>query len=201
MAKSLKLSTGPVTELSKYHSREIGIVINRVTTHERDLLVTLLTQQSGKITALAKGAKSIKSNRLGHLQLGNVVKVGLYHKENRYWISESQSVNSFMTQPKNLAQVSLLFYTLEVTNRLTADRQHNNGVFSAALALIKAIGDNNVSLYLQQEVRFLQLFGFGIPPEITISLSQKKYRQTQKQLRHFLESIIERPLESPKLFR
>ena len=57
-----------------------GIVIKSRYLGESDLSVTLLTKDLGKINVTAKGAKNIKSTRLGSLQLGNIIKVHLYKK-------------------------------------------------------------------------------------------------------------------------
>ena len=61
-----------------HYKSTLGIVINKKTTKESDLLITLLTPKMGKIVAIAKGAKNIKSSRLGNLQLGNTIKAQLY---------------------------------------------------------------------------------------------------------------------------
>ena len=77
--------------MERYQST-LGIVINKRTSKENDLLVTVLTPKSGKIVALAKGAKNIKSSRLGNLQLGNTIKIQLYQKNDFNWISETQNI-------------------------------------------------------------------------------------------------------------
>ena len=92
------------------YTSTIGLVINKKTSKEADLVITLLTPKMGKIVALAKGAKNIKSSRLGNLQLGNLIKVQLYQKNNFIWLSESQNIDSFLQTKKNLAQLNLLFY-------------------------------------------------------------------------------------------
>jgi len=72
------------------YSTTTAIVIKKRKTKEADLLITLLTPYQGKIVALAKGAQNIKSARLGALQLGNIVKIHLYHKSDFIWISEAR---------------------------------------------------------------------------------------------------------------
>ena len=83
------------------YTSTVGIVINKKTSKESDLLITILTPKLGKIVALAKGAKNIKSSRLGNLQLGNTIKVQLYQKNDFTWISESQNLIPFMQTDKN----------------------------------------------------------------------------------------------------
>ena len=73
-----------------------AIVINIKNNREKDLTVTLLTPNLGKINVIASGAKSIKSTRSQSLQLGNIVKISLYQKNNYYWLTESNSTLSFL---------------------------------------------------------------------------------------------------------
>lgn len=186
--------------MERYRST-LGIVINKRTSKESDLLITLLTPKSGKIIALAKGAKNIKSSRLGNLQLGNTIKVQLYQKDNFNWISETQNISPFLQTDKNLAQLNLLFYFLEIVNQLIAENQHIEGIFDVSQNIINAINKNLISQYIFNEIKFLELLGFGVPVEIKTSFSQKDYKTSQKFIKHFFESIIEKPLESNKLFK
>jgi len=186
--------------MERYQST-LGIVINKKTSKESDLLVTILTPKSGKIIALAKGAKNIKSSRLGNLQLGNTIKVQLYQKDNFNWISETQNLIPFLQTNKNLAQLNLLFYFLEIVNQLIAENQHIDGIFDVSQNIITAINKNLISQYIFNEIKFLELLGFGLPPEIKQTFSQKDYKTSQKLIKRFFESIIEKPLESNKLFK
>jgi len=179
----------------------LGIVINRKTIKETDLLITLLTPKDGKIIALAKGAKNIKSSRLGSLQMGNIIKAHLYQKNDFLWISESQTVIPFLQNSKSLTQFNLLFYLLEIINRLIAENQHIEGVFIISQNIIESINKNLVNHYIENEIRLLEVLGFGIPPEIKSNFSKKEYKITQQLIKKFFESIIEKPLESNKLFK
>jgi DNA repair protein RecO (recombination protein O) len=179
----------------------LGIVINRRTIKESDILVTLLTPRDGKIVALAKGAKNIKSSRLGNLQLGNTIKAHLYQKDNFLWLSESQNLNPFLQDGKSLAQLNLLFYFLEIVNHLVAENQQIENIFDISQNIINAINKNLISKYIQNEINFLEVLGFGVPLDIKESFSQKDYKNSQKLIKRFFESIIEKPLESNKLFK
>ena len=179
----------------------LGIVINKKTVKESDILVTLLTPRDGKIVALAKGAKNIKSSRLGNVQLGNIIKVHLYQKDNFLWLSESENIHPFLQNNKNLTQLNLLFYFLEITNRLIAENQHIEKIFDISQNVIDAINKNMINKYIQNEINFLEVLGFGIPLDIKETFRQKDYKTSQKLIKRFFESIIEKPLESNKLFK
>lgn len=186
--------------MERYHST-LGIVINKKTIKETDLLITLLTPKDGKITALAKGAKNIKSSRLGSLQLGNIIKVNLYSKNDFLWLSEAKALKPFLQYDKSLAQLNLLFYFLEIVNNLIADNQQIEGIYTISQNIINSINNNHVSQYIENEILFLQILGFGVPSEIEVNFQKKDYKTTQKFIKKFFESIIEKPLESNKLFR
>ena len=183
------------------HISTLGIVINKKTSKEADLVITLLTPKIGKIIALAKGAKSIKSSRLGNLQLGNIIKVQLYQKNNFFWISETQNVASFLQTDKNLAQLNLLFYFLEIVNQFVAENQQIEKMFDISQNIITAINKNYIHQYIQNEIYFLETLGFGVPVDIKENFNKKDYKTCQKLIKRFFESIIEKPLESNKLFK
>jgi DNA repair protein RecO len=186
--------------MDKYKSTEC-IVINHRNLKETDSLVTLLTPRDGKIIALAKGVKNIKSSRLGSLQLGNISKVHLYQKNEFIWISEAQTVSQFLQTDKSLTQLNLLFYFLEIINRLIAENQQIENVYQISKNIIQSINKNLVNHYIENEIRLLDVLGFGVPPEIKTNFIKKDYKTAQKLIKNFFESIIEKPLESNKLFK
>ncbi|HPT65955.1 MAG TPA: DNA repair protein RecO [Candidatus Woesebacteria bacterium] len=186
--------------MDKYQST-VGIVINKKTIKETDLLVTLLTPKNGKIIALAKGAKNIKSSRLSSLQLGNIIKVQLYQKNDFLWLSEAQTITPFLQHNKSLTQINLLFYFLEILNRLIAENQQIENIYKISQDLVEAINQNQLHRYIKNEILFLETLGFGVPDEITQYFKKEDYKTTQQLIKGFFESIIEKPLESNKLFR
>lgn len=179
----------------------LGIVIKTKTIKESDIFVTLLTPNLGKITCLAKGAKNIKSSRLGTLQLGNIINAHLYQKNDFLWLSESVSVSQFLRIKKNLTQLNLLFYFLELLNYFIAENQQIPNIYHISEKVITAINDNNLSNFIKYEIEFIQNLGFGLPENIISTYNQKDYINCQKLIKSHLESIIEKPLFSNKLFQ
>jgi DNA repair protein RecO len=178
-----------------------GIVIHKRPYRDADLWITLLTPNLGKISTLAKGVKSIKSRRLSALQLGNIIKAHIYQKNDFSWISEATSLTPFLQTAKNLTQHNLLFYFLEITNYLIAENQHIENIYPTCRQIITAINQNDLVYFIRGEVDFLTHLGFGLPSEISQSLEAKDYKTTQTLLHRYFESLIEKHLESNKLFR
>lgn len=178
-----------------------GIVIKTKTIKESDIFVTLLTPNLGKITVLAKGAKNIKSSRLGSLQLGNIIKAQLYQKNDFLWLSESITLSQFLHTKKNLTQLNLLFYFLELLNYFVADNQQINLIYPISEKVITAINHNNLADFIKYEIEFIRTLGFGLPSGIQKTFDDKDFIGCQKLIKIHLESIIEKPLQSSKLFK
>lgn len=185
--------------MERYQSTQ-AIVIKSQSIRESDLRVTLLTPSFGKIVVSAKGAQNIKSSRLGALQLGNIVKVSLYQKNDFIWLSEAKTVYPFLQHQKHLTQINLLFYFLEILNHFVAENQQIIGVYEISEKILKAIADNQLAHFINYEIQLTEILGFGVPPEVHQTFKDKDYVSCQKFLRHHLESILDHPLHSSKLF-
>lgn len=182
------------------HFSTPALVINKKTTKEADLLITLLTPTRGKIYVTAKGAQNIKSSRLSSLQLGNTIKAQIYQKNNHAWLSESVTQKSILQSQKNLSQLNLLFYLLEIINRFIATDQHTDQLYDLCQQLIDSISKNQFAHFIHYQIKLIELLGFGPPDEIITLFADKEYRLCQQQIYHYLESIIDRPFQSSKLF-
>ena len=185
--------------MPKFISTE-SLVINKQRRREGDLLITLLTPNYGKINCLAKGAQSLKSRRLGHLEIGTIIKSSLYDKNSFYWLSETESVAAFLKDSSSLSQINLLFYFLEIVNRLLPFDQKQSELYQIVVRGVKSISQNHYVSFIKEEINFLSELGYGLPPEITLSYKSKNYKTTQSLIKNFCESIIEKPLYSHKLF-
>ncbi|HBP51152.1 MAG: repair protein RecO protein [Candidatus Shapirobacteria bacterium GW2011_GWE1_38_10] len=177
-----------------------GVVINKQKRKEGDLLTTIFTPNLGKINCIAKGAQSLKSRRLGHLEIGTLIKASLYEKNSYYWLSETESISSFLHTSSSLSQIALLFYFLEIVNTLLPLGQKEPQLYQIIVKAIEAISLNQFSLFIKQEISFLEKLGYGIPKEIIISFENKDYKNTQPLIKRFCESIIEKQLKSSTLF-
>ncbi|MFA5026064.1 MAG: DNA repair protein RecO [Candidatus Shapirobacteria bacterium] len=177
-----------------------AVVINKRRQKEGDLLITLFTPNLGKINCIAKGAQSLKSRRLGHLEIGSLIKTSLYEKNSYYWLTESESISSFLHTSSSLSQINMLFYFLEIVNTILPNEQNQPELYQIIVKVVDSISLNHFSIFIQQEILFFEKLGYGMPKEITKSFAAKDYKNTQLLIKKYCESIIERPLTSSKLF-
>jgi DNA repair protein RecO (recombination protein O) len=91
-----------------------GLVIRSVDVKESDRLITVYTEEQGIITALAKGARSLKSRNMSATQLFCYSKFILYKKGENCYIRESELIESFFDLRKSIEGLALASYILEI---------------------------------------------------------------------------------------
>lgn len=176
-----------------------AIVINLKNNREKDLTITLLTPNLGKINVIAPGAKSIKSTRSQSLQLGNILKISLYQKNNYYWLTESASTLSFLQKDHQLIQINLLFYFLEVIKNFAPENEISEELYNLSSLAIASLYNNQWPKFIKYQIDILNTLGFGAPLELKQNYHNKEYQLAQQQLIIYFESILEKPLASHKL--
>jgi len=185
--------------VSQFSLNTEAIIINIRDNKEKDLSITLLTPNLGKIQASASGAKSIKSTRAQSLQLGNIVKVSLYQKNNFYWLTESQSTLSFLQKDHQLIQLNLLFYFLEILKNFAPEDEASSELFELSTSAITSLYNNHWPTFINQQIKILNTLGFGAPLDLQQNYNDKNYQLAQQQLILYFESILQKPLFSHKL--
>ena len=99
-----------------------GFVLKKRILLEQDILVTVFTQEFGKVTAMAKGARKITSRRSAHLQTGNLINLNLSESHDMYYIQSSELISGFM-QIKNEKQLNIRYLFFFILDKLLPERQ------------------------------------------------------------------------------
>jgi len=164
-----------------------GIVLKRINFSETDRILTIFTKHHGKIKTIAKGIRQVKSRKAGSLELFNQVVLYLSLGKNFDIITEVEVVNGFADFRQQLDWVGYAFQIVEVTDKLTAERQPNCRVFDL---LKRALASLDPAMVLKFEIELLKELGFGLPKNLTASSVER-----------FIENIIEKTLKTKKIFK
>jgi len=105
-----------------------GSVLKRSNLGEADRLLVLYTEQLGKITAIAKGAKKPKSRLVSHLEPGNIVQFELAPGRTFYIVTAAKIIAHYRFE--QLPVMQALFMWLELFERLTHADESNDELFS-----------------------------------------------------------------------
>lgn len=170
-----------------------GIVIKRINFSEADKILTIFTNNYGKIRCLAKGIRKLTSRKAASLELFTLSAVFLAKGKNLDIITETKIINSFSAFRKDLKKVALAYKFCELTDRLTADNQSNRLLFSLLKhSLLELCGPkvNTPALAFNFKKKLLQATGFGLPKKMS-----------NKNLDDFLEKIIEKKINTNNLLK
>ncbi len=139
-----------------------GLVIRTTDIKESDRLVTIFTEEAGVITALARGARSLKSRKMAATMQFCYGSFVLFKQNDKYRIKEAELIESFFDIRNSIEGLALAGYIAEVLDDVAvaeADREllrlSLNSLYAIArglypLAKIKATF----------EVRAMSILGF-----------------------------------------
>jgi DNA repair protein RecO (recombination protein O) len=124
-------------------TRTLALVVRAVEVFETSLVVTLFTRELGKVAALAKGARRLKSSFQGGLDLLSVCDIVLIPKASEALdlLTESAPVERFASLRRDLAALYAGYYVAELLTELTDYHDPHPKLFDAARVTLRHLGD------------------------------------------------------------
>jgi len=142
-----------------------AIVLGRTAYRDADFILTLLTRQSGKVSALARSARRSRRRFGGALEPFTVISVALKSKSrSELWTAERATVvESFEAIAADVVAYAHASYATEVARELLADEQPESDVFDLLVELYREIGSFGPSRGTLRafELRLLAAAGLG----------------------------------------
>ena len=140
-----------------------AIVLRVVEFSESSCIVTLMTREFGKITALAKGARRRKSPFEGALDLLSFSRIVFLHKKSDSLdlLTEAKLERRFKSAATDLSRLYAGYYVIELLNAMTDEGDPHMDLFDLANDVLLAIDQGN-DLRLQIcriEIGALKLLG------------------------------------------
>jgi DNA repair protein RecO (recombination protein O) len=148
----------------KFRSYRVeAIVLKHQDYGEADRLVTLYTRQKGKLTAIAKGVRKVRSHKSGHLE--PFTHVSLQLAQGRTWdiISQAEAQDIYIRLGRDLETIGMASYVVELVDRFSVDEEEHQPVFSLlknTLARLNAAEYPTSLIVRYFEIRLLDLLGF-----------------------------------------
>jgi DNA repair protein RecO (recombination protein O) len=120
--------------------KEQGVVLSRIKLGEADRIVTILTQGSGKIRAVAKGIRRTKSKFGARLEPFNHVSLMLYRGRGALdTVAQAEIISSFRPLRDDLDLLTAGEAMLESTDKVTEDHERNVRLFMLLLSGLRAL--------------------------------------------------------------
>ncbi len=153
-----------------------GLVIRTVDIKETDRLITIFTEEKGAVTALARGARSLKSRKMAATMqfcYGNFV---LYGQGDKLWVKEAELIESFFDIRKTIEGLALSGYIAEILSDVTVE-QSDTELLRLSLNTLFAISKGKHSLSKIKaafEIRAASILGF-MPDVISCNNCDEKF--------------------------
>jgi len=125
-----------------------AIVLHSKKQGETSKIVTLYTREFGRLTAMAKGSRGVKSKYLGVLETFNYIDIVFYKKENRglQYLSQASILEPFQSIHAVLGKMALASIPCEVIHRGEEENHSHPKVFTLLLDTMRAIEQNDKNL-------------------------------------------------------
>lgn len=129
---------------------------------EADRLLILYTRERGKLRAVAKGARKVRSRKAGHLE--PFTRVALLLARGRDWwiVTQAETVDAYLPLREELLRTGFAAYVIELVDRFIYEEGQNDALYRLLVDTLERIAaDTDPFLALRYyEVRLLDLLGF-----------------------------------------
>lgn len=123
-----------------------GLVIRTVNLSDNDKLLTIFTEEYGKITAVANGSRVLKSRYLAAAQLFCYGSYVLYKKGDRYWVREVTLIESFFDLRADLTRTALAAYVCDVADDVVEENAPDKELLRLVLNILYATASGQYPL-------------------------------------------------------
>jgi len=161
--------------------KDTGIVINHVNFGEYDRIVTIVTRNHGKISAVAKSVRKLQSKKSAACGLFVKSKFSFVATKNLPIITEAESISSYDSLKTDLQGMSALFYVGELLKKFVDEGDEMGGymvyeMLESFLETAELNSDALLTILLGFETKLLDLL--GLSPDLHTCLHcQKSLRE------------------------
>lgn len=122
----------------------VGLVLKRVKVGETDVIITMLTQERGKLICRAKGVRTLKSTKRSTLQPGNLVRFHWLETKSLPLLTQALMEQDCSEMESTLIRMRQLSQLLELCERLFIESELEEKIFNQIVKLRQSIVQNRL---------------------------------------------------------
>jgi DNA repair protein RecO (recombination protein O) len=147
-------------EIRSYRTQ--AIILGHIEYGEADRILKVFTFKKGKITAIAKGVRRIRSRKAGHLEPFTRATLLLAKGRNMDIVTQAETVDNYPGLREDLQRIGYASYVVEVLDRFTYEEGQNISIFRLLANTLKRLEThpNPATVVHYYELRLLDLVGF-----------------------------------------
>ncbi|MEJ2756882.1 MAG: DNA repair protein RecO [Anaerolineales bacterium] len=161
--------------------RTDAIILKHLDFGEADRILTLFTREKGKIRAIAKGVRKVRSRKGGHLEPFTHTSLLLATGRNLYLVTQAEAQDIYPNLRDNLESIGYASYAVELVDRFSLDEEENAPIFFLLKNTFSRLnrGDPPALVIRYYEIRLLDVLGFR--PELQTCVVTGKEIQPENQ--------------------
>ena len=142
--------------------RTEAVVLRHNDWGEADRLLWIFTRASGKVRAVAKGVRKLRSRKAGHLEPFTRVNLLLARGREMWIITQAEAVDAYLALRADLLRVGYAAYAVELLDRFTYEEGENIPLYNLLINTLGRIDqEENPALAVRYyEVRLLDHLGY-----------------------------------------
>jgi len=167
--------------------RTEAIVLKAYDYGEADRILTLYTPDQGKLRAIVKGVRRIKSRKAGHLDLFTRVTLLLAHGRHLDVVTQAETIESFRGMRNDLWRSSHAHYVAELVDSFGAEQLANSALYGLTVTTMRRLASSaQLDLVVRSfEIQLLTMTGYR--PQLHRCL--KCDSTIEPQVNHFSSSM------------
>jgi len=124
--------------------------------------LTLFGKGTGKVSAIAKGARKPRSRTRGTVQLFNHGDYLLYKGKNFYTVTQCETKNPFSALRENVVKFAYASYVSELLREVLPENEINPSVFTLSTTVLNMLTAGSEEMTARAfDCKLLQLAGYG----------------------------------------
>ena len=159
-----------------------GIVLKSTEFEEADKIVTIYTKSYGKISAIAKGVRKIKSKFGSSLEILTHSIFLIYKGRNIDIVSQTEILESFFSTSKEVIKFAFAVNCVEMVNKLTEEREINIGLFNLLKEVLHYLRKTDEPKLLNLSFKWQTISLLGYRPSINHCCRCNKSVEDQKEM-------------------
>jgi len=132
--------------MSSHLYRDTGVVLRTYKLGEADRIVVVLTEENGKVRAVAKGVRKTMSKFGARLEPMSHVRLLLYRGRELDIVSQAESVEPLAPMLSSLDRASQGMSVLEAADQLGLEREPNRQLYRMVVGVLRTIAERPAPL-------------------------------------------------------
>jgi DNA repair protein RecO (recombination protein O) len=139
-----------------------AVVLRHSDWGEADRILGLFTREHGKVRAIAKGVRKLRSRKAGHLEPFTRVSLLLARGRDMQIVTQAETINAYTPLRESLLLVGYASYVVELLDRFTYEEGENRALYRLLTDTLENLATHPDPMLVVHyyEIRLLDLLGF-----------------------------------------